>query len=134
MRISGILLILPKIFILAIKWFIVLINIIQCKICDYDKNIKPAPNPYYTLDRFYGNLSIQEWRALLKSDRVLMVVDKPLTKIMPDMYEENNETPDIYSSILDNSSSSNKTYSLYRNKSVSSKKKILSNNFNLNNV
>ena len=111
-----------------------MLNNIYGKICDYEKNIKPAPNPYYTLDRFYGNLSIQEWRALLKSDRVLMVVDKPLTKIMPDMYEENNETPDIYSSILDNSSSSNKAYSLYRNKSVSSKKKILSNTFNLNNV
>ena len=25
--------------------------------------IKPAPDPRYTLDKFYGNLSIQEWRS-----------------------------------------------------------------------
>ena len=44
---------------------------------NYDKNIKPAPNPYYTLDKFYGNLSIQQYRRLLKNERLLLVVDKP---------------------------------------------------------
>ena len=36
---------------------------------NYTKNIKPAPNPHYTLEKFYGNLSIQEYRRLLKNAR-----------------------------------------------------------------
>ena len=63
-----------------------------------------------------------------------MVVDKPLTKVMPDMYEENNELPDIYSSILDNNYGKNNSYSLYRNKSVSSKSSIVNNNFSKSNT
>ena len=111
-----------------------ILNNIYGKIYNYEKNIKPAPNPFYTLDRFYGNLSIEEYRNQLKNDSLLMVVDKPLTKIMPDMYEENNELPDIYKNILDNNYNSNKSYSLYRNKKTSSKKTILNNNFNKNNI
>ena len=111
-----------------------LLNNIYGKIYNYDKNIKPAPNPFYTLDKFYGNLTIEEYRNQLKNDRMLMVVDKPLTKIMPDMYEENNELPDIYTSILDNNYNSNKSYSLYRNKTTSSKKDIFNNNFGMNNI
>ena len=38
-----------------------------------------------------GNLSIKEWRSQLKNDRLLIVVDKPLTKIFPELYEDNNE-------------------------------------------
>lgn len=45
------------------------INHIYSKIYDYKKNIKPAPNPYYMLEKYYGNLSIQEYRALLKNER-----------------------------------------------------------------
>ena len=40
-----------------------LLNHIYCKIYDYKKNIKPAPDPHYTLDKFFGNLTIQEYRA-----------------------------------------------------------------------
>ena len=111
-----------------------LLNNIYGKIYNYEKNIKPAPNPFYTLDRFYGNLTIEEYRNQLKNDTLLMVVEKPLTKVMPDMYEENNELPDIYKSILDNNNDSIKSYSLYRNKTTSSKKTILNNNFNKNNI
>ena len=68
-----------------------LLNFVYCKIYDYTKNIKPAPNPFYTLDKFMGNLSIQEYRKHLKNERLLIVVDKPLTKILPEIYEDNNE-------------------------------------------
>ena len=68
-----------------------LINHIYSKIYEYKKNIKPAPNPYYMLDKFYGNLSIQEYRALLRSERLFLIVDKPLTKIMPEFHENNDE-------------------------------------------
>ena len=54
-------------------------------------SIKPAPNPQYTLNKFYGNLSIQEYRKLFKSEQIVYVVNKPLTHILPEIYEENND-------------------------------------------
>lgn len=68
-----------------------LINHIYSKIYQYTKNIKPAPNPHYMLDRYYGNLSIQEYRALLKSERLFLIVDKPLTRILPEFHEDNDD-------------------------------------------
>jgi hypothetical protein len=112
-----------------------LLNNIYSKIYNYTKNIKPAPNPYYTLDKYYGNLTIQEYRKLLSNDRLLFVVDKPLTKIMPELYEENNETPAIYSDILStaNIADHTKKYRLQRKTKTSSKKRILEETFNLGN-
>ena len=68
-----------------------LLNHIYSKIYDYKKNIKPAPNPYYMLDKYYGNLSIQDYRALLKNERLFLVVDKPLTRILPELHEDNDD-------------------------------------------
>jgi hypothetical protein len=68
-----------------------LINHIYTKIYNYTKNIKPAPNPYYMLDKYYGNLSIQEYRGLLRSERLFLVVDKPLTRILPEIHEDNDD-------------------------------------------
>lgn len=68
-----------------------LMNHIYSKIYDYNKNIKPAPNPYYTLEKYYGNLSIQEYRTLLRSERLFLVVDKPLTRVMPELHEDNDD-------------------------------------------
>jgi hypothetical protein len=68
-----------------------LLNQIYSKIYNFNKNIKPAPNPYYLLDKFYGNLSIQEYRRLLKSEHMLLVIDKPLTRILPELHEDTDE-------------------------------------------
>ncbi len=68
-----------------------LINNIYTKIYDYKKNIKPAPNPFYLLDKYYGNLSIQEYRSLLRNERLFLVVDKPLTRILPELHEDNDD-------------------------------------------
>ena len=68
-----------------------LLNQIYGKIYDYKKNIKPAPNPHYTLDKFYGNLSIQEYRKLLKTEHMLLTIDKPLTRTLPELHEETDE-------------------------------------------
>jgi len=54
-------------------------------------SIKPAPNPQYTLNKFYGNLSIQEYRKLFNSEQIVYVVSKPLTHVLPEIYEENND-------------------------------------------
>ena len=68
-----------------------LINHIYSQIYDYKKNIKPAPNPYYMLEKYYGNLTIQEYRALLRSERLFLIVDKPLTRILPELHEDNDD-------------------------------------------
>jgi hypothetical protein len=68
-----------------------LLNYIYSKIYDYSRNIKPAPNPLYILDKFMGSLTIQEYRKLLTHERLLLVIDKPLTKMMPELHEDNNE-------------------------------------------
>jgi hypothetical protein len=73
-----------------------LLNYIYGSIYKYTKNIKPAPNPFYTLDRFCGNLTIQEYRQLLEYDRMLLVIDKPLTRIYPELHEDNSEFETIY--------------------------------------
>jgi hypothetical protein len=68
-----------------------LLNQIYSKVYDYTKNIKPAPDPYYLLDKFYGNLTIQEYRKLIKSEHMLLVLDKPMTRTLPELHEDNEE-------------------------------------------
>ena len=68
-----------------------LLNHIYTKIYDYKKNIKPSPNPYYMLEKYYGNLSIQEYRSLLRNERLFLIVDKPLTRILPELHEDNDD-------------------------------------------
>jgi hypothetical protein len=91
-----------------------LLNSIYSKVYDYKKNIKPAPNPYYTLDKFYGNLSIQEYRRLLNSEHLLLIIEKPMTRILPELFEDNDKfTANIYG---------NNTGSVYKVKKQSEKK------------
>ena len=42
-----------------------------------------------------------EYRKLLSKERIFMIVDKPMTKILPELYEENNEIPNVYNNLLD---------------------------------
>jgi hypothetical protein len=103
-----------------------LLNHIYSKIYDYTKNIKPAPNPYYILEKFYGNLNIQEYRSLLKNERLFLVVDKPLTRILPELHEDNDDF------IINNKVIPSNTYQIKRkllNKQT--KNNILSEKFGL---
>lgn len=68
-----------------------LLNYIYSKIYNYTKNIKPAPSPYYLLNKFNGSLTIEEYRKLLNSDRLILVVDKPLTRNFPELHEDNDD-------------------------------------------
>ena len=68
-----------------------LLNQVYCKIYDYKKNIKPAPNPYFLLDKYYGTLTINEYRKLLKTEHMLMTIEKPMTRSLPELYEETDE-------------------------------------------
>ena len=73
-----------------------LLNYIYGGIYDYNKDIKPAPNPYYTLNKYYGNLTIQEYRQQLEYDRLILIIDKPLTKVFPELHEDNYDFETIY--------------------------------------
>jgi hypothetical protein len=68
-----------------------LINHVYGKIFNYQKTIKPAPNPYYLLDKYYGNLSINEYRELFNTEQLLIVVEKPLSHVFPELYEDNSD-------------------------------------------
>ena len=68
-----------------------LLNNIYSKIYDYKKSIKPSPNPFYMLEKYYGNLTIQEYRSLLRNERLFLIVDKPLTRILPELHEDNDD-------------------------------------------
>jgi len=74
-----------------------LLNKIYGKVYNYEKNIRPSPNPYYTLDKFYGNLSIQEYRKLLNSEHMLLVLEKPLTRILPELHEDTEDSNGVKS-------------------------------------
>ena len=101
-----------------------LLNHIYSKINDYSKNIKPAPNPYYMLDKYYGNLTIQEYRMLLRKDRLFLVVDKPLTRIIPELHEDNDDF------IINNKVIPSNTYKIKRT-SQKNKSDILQDKFGM---
>jgi hypothetical protein len=92
-----------------------LLNQIYSKVYDFKKNIKPAPNPYYLLDKFYGNLSIQEYRKLLKTEHMLLVIDKPLTRILPEIHEDNDDfISNIYGTAPSNQTQTSGVYKVKR--------------------
>ena len=97
-----------------------LLNHVYGKIYDYKKNIKPAPNPFYLLDKYYGTLTIKEYRDLFKNDQLLIVVDKPLTHVFPELYEDNSDFILNQRTIPTNS-----TYKLKRKGTVPKKSSVL---------
>jgi len=97
-----------------------LLNKIYSKVYDYKKNIKPAPNPYYLLDKFYGNLSIQEYRKLLKTEHMLLVIEKPMTRILPELHEDNEE---LVLNVYGGNNKTQNTSGIYKVKRESEKQK-----------
>jgi hypothetical protein len=101
-----------------------LLNHLYCKIYDYTMNIKPAPDPFHTLDKYYGNLSIQEYRQHLKSERILLVVDKPMSRLLPEIHEDNDE-------FSRNSRGAGGGFRLRRSRKKPTKAEMLVENFNM---
>jgi len=115
-----------------------LLNRIYSKAYGFKKNIKPAPSPYYILDKFYGSLSIQEYRKLLNSDHMMLVLEKPMTRILPELHEDNEEfILNIYGAATEQSNQ--KSGGMYKVKRQSEKQQgptktsIMKNNFGLTN-
>ena len=57
--------------------------------------IKPAPSPHYILDKFAGNLSVQQFRDIHSIPGTVMMVDKPFTRITPELYRDPMNTPNV---------------------------------------
>jgi len=103
-----------------------LLNHVYGKIYNYNKNIKPAPNPFYLLDKYYGTLSINEYRDLFNNEQLLIVVEKPLSNVFPELYEDNSDF------ILNKKTiPSNSSFKLKR-KTTNNKKTSILDNFGIN--
>ena len=48
-----------------------------------------------------------------------MIVDKPMSKVLPELYEDNNELPNVNNNLLHNQSTSGENNVNYRLKSSS---------------
>ena len=67
-----------------------LLNRVYSKVYEFKNNILPAPDPHYLLDKFYGNMSIKEYRKLMKTEHMLLTIEKPMTRILPELHEDND--------------------------------------------
>jgi hypothetical protein len=55
------------------------------------ENIKPACSPYFTLDKYYGTLTIQEYRKLSNTNYMLLCLEKPVSRVLPEIHEDNDK-------------------------------------------
>jgi len=95
-----------------------LLNKFYGKVYNYTKNIKPAPDPHYLLEKFYGNMTIQEYRKLLSTEHMLLVIDKPMTRILPELHDDNE---DITASLYGNNNGGGSQTGIYKVKRQSEK-------------
>lgn len=107
-----------------------LLNFIYGKDDGYNNNIKPAPDPFYTLEKFYGTLTISEYRTALKPLRGFITVEKPMTRILPELHEDlNNE-----SSIFERDNAIQMSNFTIRRRKFQTKNDIMSQSFQFNTV
>lgn len=97
-----------------------LLNQIYSKVYHFKKNIKPAPCPYFLLEKFYGNLSIQEYRKLLKTEHMLLTIDKPMTRLLPELHEDSE---DFIMNIYGNKTTQESQSGVYKVKKSTDKQK-----------
>ena len=72
-----------------------LLNYMYTKIYNYIKPIIPAPDPHYTLNTFYGNLTMNEYQALIsKNSSNITIINKPISKVFPELHDETNVYPE----------------------------------------
>lgn len=68
-----------------------LLNDLYGSVYSYKKPIVPAPSPYYMLNKYYGTLTIQEYRQLIKQDSLFITLDKPICCIYPELIQCSTE-------------------------------------------
>jgi hypothetical protein len=72
-----------------------LLNYIYGAAYEYKKNITPAPPPFFLLNKYYGTLTIEEYRALVSPENAsgILVLDKPICMTYPEIGPNILETP-----------------------------------------
>ena len=107
-----------------------LLNSIYKNVYGYKDKIKPAPEPFYILDKFFGSLSIEEFRKLNKKGKNIFVSDKPLTRVMPELQNDRDVCPKIHTNLLHDVSSEDYTFSLKSKRDKKTKQNIIQKTFN----
>ena len=96
------------------KWErISLLHSLYSSVFEYNENIKPAPDPKYLLEKYMGNMTIDEYREMNHSKINLMILDKPITRIIPEVSEYADDI-DIHSRFENKADVSTKEYRLSR--------------------
>lgn len=60
-------------------------------IMEYMNCIKPAPSPFHLLNKYYGNMTIEEYRALSKCDKLIIAIQKPITKVRVEVHDDSSD-------------------------------------------
>jgi hypothetical protein len=68
-----------------------LLNDLYGSVYAYAKPIVPAPPPHYLLNKYFGSLTIREYRNAIRDDSVMIVVDKPICCTYPEMIQCSTE-------------------------------------------
>lgn len=104
------------------KWErISLLHSLYSSIFQYTDKIKPSPNPKYLLDKYLGNMTIEEYRSMNHHKINLMILDKPITRIIPEITEYTDDI-DIQARFNNKGDISNQIkYRLSRNTTVKTK-------------
>jgi len=72
-----------------------LLNYMYTKIYNYESPIIPAPDPHYTLNTFYGNLTMNEYQQLIyENHNNITIINKPISKVFPELHDETNIYPE----------------------------------------
>jgi hypothetical protein len=90
-----------------------LLNYMYARVYGYQRNIIPAPPPHYLLTKFFGDLSITEYRNLIKTDSFILVLDKPVCCSYPEILQSN---PEFVQPVLNTVKPEETTYRLCRKK------------------
>jgi hypothetical protein len=86
-----------------------LLNYLYCG----NGNVIPAPPPHYLLSKFFGDLSISEYRNLIKKKSLVLVLDKPICCSYPEILQSN---PEFIAPVLSPVKAEETTYRLCRKK------------------
>jgi hypothetical protein len=108
-----------------------LLHDVYSKIYGYKKSIKEASDPRYLLDKFFGNLSIKEYRILLRTETLYLVIDKPLTKVYPEIHEDTDDYI-LNNKIIPSNTSNYQIKGKNLKRKTTNKSSILSENFGIN--
>jgi len=107
-----------------------LLNSIYKNVYGYKEKIRPAPEPFYILDKFFGNLSIDEFRSLNKKGNNIFISDKPLTRVMPELQHDTDIEPKIHTNLLHEVNCKEYTFCLKSNRDKKTKQNIIQKTFN----